>query len=75
MTMAVVEVDMSTREKPATADLSNRQVTLLAVIGIVALVVAVLAIALYSDPAIVPAFIPASTSAADLTAAAFAMLI
>jgi hypothetical protein len=73
--MTTTEVRISTPAKLATADLSNRQVTYLAVIGIVVLVAAVLAIALYNDPSIVPAFIPASTGASDLTAAAFAMLI
>jgi hypothetical protein len=75
MTMTMAEIRTSAPGEPAMADLSGRQVILLAVIGVVVLVAAVLTIALYSDPAMVPAFIPASTGAADLTAATFATLI
>ena len=57
---------------PAEAvDLSDRQVILFAVIGVVVLVAALVVLAIYNPPGIVPA----STSFKDLTDAAFGTLI
>jgi hypothetical protein len=52
-----------------TVDLTDRQVVILMAIGVVLLLMAILALGLYGGPGIVPA----STSAADLTAATLAM--